>query len=258
MKRLLVLALAVTGILAAGCIVRLGTFDRDTNHFVGLASNLTNVDVVSASVQVDFLNSSGTIVDTENVDTCTRTLQKHMDSPIEATSDTNARTVKTTVHPQTFGHKDVADIDEVDENDVDIPDPTGDTLHIKGPITANEDLEDVHVCAAVFDNDGIVLAVGEDDNVGDADGNIDDGDTANFDVSVDISDLTAEDADHNVGDIDSYELWIDARSGSDVTAPAVVGPNDVNVEEATPTPTGTPPTATPTRTSTPTMTPTPP
>ena len=109
MKRLLVLALAVTGILAAGCFVRFGTFYRDTNHFVGLASNVTKVDVVAASVQVDFLNSSGTIVYTKNVTPRTRTLQKQIDSPRGNCAVFDKREDdKETVMPLTFGHKTVA------------------------------------------------------------------------------------------------------------------------------------------------------
>ncbi len=246
MKRLLVLALAITGILAAGCIVRFGTFDRDTNDFVGLASNLTNVNVVAASVQVDFLNSSGTIVDTENVNPCTRTLQKHMDSPVEASapSSIDARSVKTTVRPLTFGTKDVADLD-VDEDTIAITSTADeDTTDITGTIDANEDLENVHVCAAFFDRDGNVIAVGRDFSTDPDD--IDDGHTGTFDVAVDTSAI-------DINDIDQYELWIDAIHSSDVTAPAVIGPNDVNIEAtATPTKTRTPgPSATPTITPTP-------
>ncbi len=218
MKRLLVLALAVTGVLAAGCFVRFGTFNDDSNHFVGLASNLTNVDVVAASVQVDFLNSSGTIVDTENVSPCTRTLQKQMNSPVEATapSSINARTTKETVRPLTFGHKTVADLD-VDEDTIAITTSADEAeTHITGSIDANEDLENVHVCAALFDNDGNVIAVGHDFST--TPGDIDDNHTGTFDVSVDTSDI-------DVGDIDQYELWFDAIAGNDVTAPVVVGPN---------------------------------
>jgi hypothetical protein len=236
MKRLLVLALAVTGVLAAGCIVRFGTFDRDTNQFVGLASNLTNVDVVSASVEVDFLNSSGTIVDTENVSPCTRTLQKHMDSPVTATSDVDARTVKTTVHPLTFGHKSVMDAD-IDEDNIVITTSTDeDETHITGTIDANEDFKSVHVCAALFDSDGNVIAVGKDTGVG----TIDDGDSADFDVDIDTSNI-------DVGDVDQYELWVDGLHSSDIRAPVVIGPNDFDIES----------TPTPTRTATPTVTPTP-
>jgi hypothetical protein len=221
MKRLLVLALAITGILAAGCIVRFGTFNDDTNHFVGLASNLTNVDVVAASVQVDFLNSSGSVVYTRNVSPCTRTLQKHMDSPVEATapSSINARTTKETVKPLTFGHKTVADLD-VDEDIIGITTTADEKeTHITGSIDANEDLENVHVCAALFDNDGNVIAVGHDFST--TPGDIDDNDTGTFDVSVDTGDI-------DVGDIDQYELWFDAIAGNNVTAPVVVGPNDVS------------------------------
>jgi len=240
MKRLLVLALAITGILAAGCIVRFGTFDDDTNQFVGLASNLTNVDVVAASVQVDFLNRSGAIVYTENVSPCTRTLQKHMDSPVEATapSSIDARTTKETVRPLTFGHKAVADLD-VDEDDIEIT-ITDDETHITGSIDANEDLENVHVCAALFDNDGNVIAVGKDFST--TPGDIDDNDTGTFDVSIDTGDI-------DVDDIDQFELWFDAIADNDVTAPVVVGPEDLDDFSGTATPT-----PTPTRTSTPTPT----
>ena len=248
MKRLLVLALAITGILAAGCIVRFGTFDDDTNQFVGLASNLSNVDVVAASVQVDFLNRSGAIVYTENVSPCTRTLQKHMDSPVEATapSSINARTTEETVRPLTFGHKAVADLD-VDEDGIEIT-ITDDETNITGSIDANEDLENVHVCAALFDNDDNVIAVGHDFST--TPGDIDDNDTGTFDVSIDTGDI-------DVDDIDQFELWFDAIADNDVTAPVVVGPDDIDDFTATPTPTGTPPTSTPTPASTPTPTATP-
>jgi len=216
-KKLLVLLLALIGILAAGCIVRFGTFNDDTNQFVGLASNLTNVDVVAASVQVDFLNSSGTVVYTRNVDPCTRTLQKKMDSPVEATapSSINAKTTKETVRPLSFGHKDVADLD-VDEGNIEM-DITDAETHITGSIDANEDLEEVHVCAALFDNDGNVIAVGHDFST--TPGDIDDNDTGTFDVSIDTGDI-------DIDDIDQYELWFDAIAGNEVTAPEVVGPND--------------------------------
>jgi hypothetical protein len=241
MKRLLVLALAVTGILAAGCFVRFGTFNEDTNHFVGLATNALNVDVVAASVQVDFLNSSGTIIDTENVSPCTRTLQRHMDSPVEATAPLalNARSVKTTVRPLTLGTKPVADLD-ADEDDVVITTSADeDETHITGSIDANEDLENIHVCAALFDNDDNVIAVGRDFST--TPGDIDEDESGTFDVSIDTSEI-------DVDDIDQYELWFDAIAHDGITAPVVVGPNGVDIE-TTPTPTKTPtPTVTPTPT----------
>ena len=245
MKRLLVLALAITGILAAGCIVRFGTFNDDTNHFVGLASNLSTVDVVAASVQVDFLNSSGTVVYTKNVSPCTRTLQKKMDSPVEATapSSINARTTKETVRPLTFGHKTVADLD-VDEDDIEIT-TTADEVHIEGTVdVGDDDLDDVHVCAALFDDDGDVIAVGDDDT---SPSDIDSDNSGTFDVTIDTSDI-------DIDDIDQFELWVDAltHSPSDVTAPVVFGPEDFDDFSGTATPT-----PTPTSTSTPTITPTP-
>jgi len=241
-RKLLIPLLALIGILAAGCIVRFGTFNDDTNQFVGLASNLTNVDVVAASVQVDFLNSSGSVVYTRNVSPCTRTLQKHMDSPVEATapSSINARTTKETVRPLTFGHKTVADLD-VDEDDIEIT-TTADEVHIEGTVdVGDDDLDDVHVCAALFDNDGDVIAVGDDDT---SPSDIDSDNSGTFDVTIDTSDI-------DIDDIDQFELWVDAltHSPSDVTAPVVFGPDDFDDFSGTATPTPTP-TSTPTPTAT--------
>jgi hypothetical protein len=254
MKRLLIAALALLGILSAGCIVRFGTLTNtnDTADFVGLASNLTNLDVVAASVQVDFLDSSGLVISTVNASPCTRTLQKHKDSPVEASlpSGVTAKKVRTTVHPLSFGTKVVADLD-VNEDNIAIT-TSGDTMHIKGPVkVGSDDLFSVHVCAALLDKDGNVLAVG-DDTTSPADINSDASGT--FDVAIDTSIMS------DTGDIHQFELWVDAlvHHPTDVTAPVVIGPNDVADFEATPTPTvtGTPPTATPTKTPTPTATPT--
>ncbi|MGD0765909.1 MAG: hypothetical protein ABR978_06345 [Dehalococcoidia bacterium] len=251
MKRLLIAVLALVGILSAGCIVRFGTLtnENDTADFVGLASNLTNADIVAASVQVDFLDSSGSVISTVNASPCTRTLQKHMDSPIEASlpAGVTAKKVRTTVHPLTFGTKVVADLD-VNEDDIAIT-TSDDTMDIKGTIdVGGDDLYSVHVCAALLDRDGNVLAVG-DHTASPADINSDASGT--FDVPIDTSIMS------DTGDIHQFELWVDAlvHHPTDVTAPVVVGPNDVADFEATATPG---PTSTATATSTPTTAPTPP
>ena len=244
MKRLLVLALAITGVLAAGCIVRFGTLyeQDDTSHFVGLASNLSTLDVVAASVRVDFFDSGNRLLDTEFVSPCTRTLQVKKDSPFEviAPAGVTANHVQTTVYPLTLGKKAVADLD-VDEDDIVITTSDG-TTHIKGTVdVGDDDLYAVHVCAALFDNDGNVLAVGSHTTTP---ANIDSDDSGTFDVSMDTSGID------DIGDVDQFELWVDAlvHNPNDVTAPVVVGPDDVAFE-GTPAPTKTatpvPPTATP-------------
>jgi hypothetical protein len=158
-----------------------------------------------------------------------------------------AKSVRTTVHPLSFGTKVVADLD-VNEDDIAIT-TDGDNMHIEGTVdVGNDDLFSVRVCAALLDNDDNVLAVG-DDTLGD----IDSDDSGTFDVSVDTSNVS------DTGDIDQYELWVDAlvHHPTDVTAPVVVGPNDVADFEATATPGPThTPTATPTETPVPTATPT--
>jgi hypothetical protein len=217
MKRLLVLALAVTGILAAGCVVRFGTLytQDNTSHFVALASNLTNVDVVAASVQVDFYDSGNRLLKTEFTGPCTRTLQKGKDAPIEAVLPTGitANHVQTTVRPITFGTKAVADLD-VDNIQITTADST---THITGDIdVGNKDLYAINVCAALLDRHGNVLKVGRHAA---SPVDIDADDSGNFDVS-----MTADE------DATQFEIWIDAvtHSPSDITAPVVVGPEDIS------------------------------
>lgn len=109
-------------------------------------------------------------------------------------------------------------------------------VNITGTIDADEDLTKVHVCAALFDSDGNVIAVGAQTGVG----TIDDGSSKDFDVDIDTSSI-------DVDDIDQYELWFDGLHKSDIRAPVVAGPNDFKISP-TPTPTNT---ATPTPTATP-------
>ena len=239
MKRLLVVALAVTGILAAGCIVRFATLYEtdDTSHFVGLASNLSTIDVVAASIQVDFYDSGNRLLATEFVTPCTRTLQVKKDSPFEAVvpAGVTANHVQTTVRPLTIGKKAVADLD-VDNIEITT---SSDTMHIKGDIeVGRKDLFAVRVCAALLDKHGDVLKVGS--HLA-SPSSIDDHDSGTFDISIPSDD-----------DATKYQLWVDAlvHNPNDVTAPVVVGPSSIKL--ATPTPT-----ATATRTPTPTVTPTP-
>ncbi len=209
MKRLLLAALVITGILATSCFVRYGslTIEDNTSHFAGFATNLSAVDMVSASVQVDFYNSGNVLVDTEFVAPCTRTLQIGMDSPIEvdALDGVVADHVQTTVRPLTFGHKTVADLDV---HNIGAATDAGVT-HIVGVIDADEDLNSVHVCAALLKSDGTVVKVGEK-----AAGNFDAGDSATFDVTMEA------------GAASRFELWVDGLRGTDPTAPVVVGPLD--------------------------------
>jgi hypothetical protein len=130
-----------------------------------------------------------------------------------------AKSVRTTVHPLSFGTKVVADLD-VNEDDIAIT-TDGDTMHIAGTVdVGGDDLFSVHVCAALLDNHGNVLAVG-DDTTSPAD--IDSDESGTFDASIDTTNIS------DTGDIDQYELWVDAlvHHPTDVTAPVVVGPNDV-------------------------------
>jgi len=245
MRRLLVLLLALIGIVAGGCIIQFSTLyqdDASRTHFVGLASNLTKADVVSASVEVKFFDSSNNLLATQFVSPCTRTLQAHQSSPVESIipKGVTVKRTETVVHPVTFGEKMVPDFDiknvTVDED--------GTVTHLKGDVknSDNETFYAVQVCVAFFDDDEDVVRVGR-AYLDPA--KLSEGATGSFDIAIDDMPTDAE----------QYELWVDAttRSPTDVTAPVVEGPDDIpGVATATPTVTGTPgPTDTPTATPTP-------
>ena len=139
MRKLFVGLLAIAGLLAAGCIIQFATLYKDDagrTHFVGLASNLTNADVVDAVVEIRFYDNSNNLLDTRFVNPCTRTLQDHQSSPVESIlpPGVTANRTESIVHPLTFGAKLVPDFDvtgvtlEVD----------GDITHLKGTVE-NED-----------------------------------------------------------------------------------------------------------------------
>ncbi|MDI6858236.1 MAG: FxLYD domain-containing protein [Dehalococcoidia bacterium] len=238
MRKLFVGLLAIVGLLAAGCIIQFATLYKDDagrTHFVGLASNLTNADVVDAVVEVRFYDSSNNLLDTRFVNPCTRTLQDHQSSPVESIlpPGVTASRTENIVHPLTFGTKLAPDMDVSDVKlQVD-----GDTTHLTGKVE-NDDSKTfyaVQVCAAFYDDDGDVVRVGR---VFLDPAKLSRGATGTFDIA--IEDMPS--------DVEEYQLWVDAtvRNPTDVTAPVVVGPKNLPGAEATATPTATPePTATP-------------
>jgi len=244
MRKLLVPLLALIGIVAGGCIIQFSTLyvdDVSRTHFVGLASNLTNADVVSASVEVKFFDSSNNLLATESVSPCTRTLQAHQSSPVESIipAGVTAKRTETVVHPLTFGEKMVPDFDIKNiKKEVD-----GDVTHLKGEVknSDNRTFYAVQVCAAFFDDDDDVVRVGR-DYLDPA--KLSEDATGAFDIAIDKMPTEAK----------QYQIWVDAtiRSPTDVTAPVVEGPDDIpGLATATPTATGTPtPTSTPTPTAT--------
>jgi hypothetical protein len=240
----LVGVLAIAGLLAAGCIIQFGTIFKDDagrTHFVGLASNLTAADVVDAVVEIKFFDSSNNLLATEFVNPCTRTLQDHHSSPIEAIipAGVTANRTETVVHPQTFGTKLVPDLD-VSDIAVQID---GDITHLTGTVDNddNRTFQAVRACAAFYNDDGDVVRVGR------AYLNpvrLSSGDSGVFDIA--IEDMPT--------DTEEFQLWVDAttRNPTDVTAPVVEGPDEIPGAAATGTPTATPTvTATPTATATP-------
>jgi hypothetical protein len=242
-RRLFIGLLALVGLLAGGCIIQFATLyedDAGRTHFVGLASNLTDADVVDAVVEVKFFDSSNHLLATAFVNPCTRTLQHKQSSPVEVTipAGVTANRTETVVHPMTFGSKLVPDL-EINNIEVEVD---GDVTHLTGTVENddNETFYAVQVCAAFYDDDGEVIRVGR---VFLDPAKLSRDDSGDFDIAI-------EDA----GDVEEYQIWVDAtvRNPTDVTAPVVEGPDDL----PEPGETGTP-TATPTETATPTVTPTP-
>lgn len=218
MKRLLIPLLAFVGILAAGCIIQFSTLYKDSSdrtHFVGLASNLTDVDVVDAAVEVKFFDSTNNLLATEFVSPCTRSLQARQSSPVESIipAGVTADRTETVVHPMTFGAKVVPDLDfkniEVKMH--------GDVTHLVGEIKNSDNITfyAVQVCAAFYD-DGDVVRVGR---AFTDPARLSRGRTGDFDIG--IEDMPS--------DAEEYQLWVDAttRSPADVTAPVVHGPADI-------------------------------
>ena len=255
MKRLLLAGTAVIGLLATACVIQFTTLfvdDEDRTHFVGLASNLTDGDVVSAVVEVQYFDRSNNLLATDFVATCTRTLQSGQSSPFESIIPAGVAVsrAETVVHSLTFGERPTPDFDF---EDIEF---TGDAegTHVTGVIENNDDItyRAVQVCAAFFDEDGNVVRVGR---------AFTDGSTlvggAEGDFDVVIADLPS--------DTETYQLWADAtkRNPIEVTAPVVRASASLPSLTPTPTHTGTPsatptPSATLTPTATPTSTATPP
>ncbi len=241
--------IALVAVLASGCFVLGGTLFISGNDsvFVGLARNaLKNAQVVEADVEVKFYDGD-TLLSTKVVRICTRTLQSDDGSataPFKAVLKNNKKAdrVETRVLARLpLGKKDLPDLDVNNLNVAWI----GSDFVITGDLENDgDDLEDVKVCAAMLDDDGNVLNVGEDD-VGD----IDEDDDASFEITI-----------KRDSDAEEIQIWVDGEMNNDVTRPVKGSksvPNKTATPTRTPTPTNTPtPTSTPTDTATPTETPT--
>jgi hypothetical protein len=239
-KRLLLVALAAAGILATACITQFTTLfvdDDDRTHFVGLASNLTDVDVVSAVIEVNYFDGSNNLLATDFIPTFTRTLQAGQSSPFESIipAGVTASRAETIVHPMTFGERPTPDFDF---EDIDFSSDSEGT-HVTGTIENNDDIiyRGVQVCAAFFDDDGDVLRVGR---AFTDPSRLSGGGDGDFDIV--IADLPSE--------AETYQLWVDAtkRNPIEVTAPVVRASANIPSPTETPTPTAT---VTPTPTATP-------
>ncbi len=251
MKRLAIIAAATLGIaaVASACIQNAG-FTRIGSHdvFAGEIQNDTSADILAHDVLVAFLDSDGDVVDTEEVESCLRSLQSgetdffSVESE-ESYSDTTSAIGRVDSDSLEFG--DTADGD-FELTDITVErDEDGEILRVDGTITNldEEDLDDPAVCAVVYDDDGNVVVVAKDEDIDD----LAEDESATFSLEIDVPDSTST--------VDHVDVWADGIEDDTPVDPVSEEDLDVAICEATATPTNTA-TSTSTATGTPTDTPT--
>ena len=251
MKRLAIIAAAALGIaaVASACIQNAG-FTRIGSHdvFAGEIQNDTSADILAHDVLVAFLDSDGDVVDTEEVESCLRSLQSgetdffSVESE-ESYSDTTSAIGRVDSDSLEFG--DTADGD-FELTDITVErDEDGEILRVDGTITNldEEDLDDPAVCAVVYDDDGNVVVVAKDEDIDD----LAEDESATFSLEIDVPDSTST--------VDHVDVWADGIEDDTPVDPVSEEDLDVAICEATATPTNTA-TSTSTATGTPTDTPT--
>jgi len=251
MKRLSIIAAATLGIaaVASACIQNAG-FTRIGSHdvFAGEIQNDTSADILAHDVLVAFLDSDGDVVDTEEVESCLRSLQSgetdffSVESE-ESYSDTTSAIGRLDSDSLEFGETADGDFELTGitvERDED-----GEILRVDGTITNldEEDLDEPAVCAVVYDDDGNVVVVAKDEDIDDL--AEDESDT--FSLEIDVPD--------SISTVDHVDVWADGIEDDTPVDPVSEEDLDVEICAATATPTNTA-TSTSTATGTPTDTPT--
>jgi hypothetical protein len=250
---LIVLVVAGLATMAQTCRIRnisLVEIDGD-KYYAAEIVNETDADLLAHRFLVAFLNDDLEVIDTKTVEGCLRSLQSDSSDFFSVASDEDPEDIEVAISRVDFnglraGQTVGGDLEfsntEATHNEDD------DTLVVTGRI-ANEDsvdLEDVRVCAVVFDDDGNVVITERSSNM-----DIDEDDDAGFTLTMNVPDEDDVNLDH-------VDLWADGLNDGDPTTPVDDADNDIEVCDDPPN-TATPNlTQTATATSTATATTTPP
>jgi hypothetical protein len=257
--------LVIAGVLLAGIIGLAGTcriqnvsLTKIGSHdvYAGEIKNDSGVNILGHNVIVAFLNSSNTVVDTQTVEPCLRSLQNGATDFFSATSDQPAADTSVGLARIKFdsafkvgtaatGDVSLSGITTVRENDTD--------LVVAGTVKNldSTELTDVVACIVVYsDADKVVLVEKDDTSLSDLSHNESD----TFHITVTVPDSTSI--------VDHVDVWVDGLSDGVAIVPESSTGHNVTVRSATDTPTATrtptlTPTPTPTSTATPTATSTP-
>lgn len=219
-----------------------------TDTYAGEVVNNSGVDFLGTAVDVAFLDASGNVVETDQVEPALRSFQDGATNffsvaaaaPPSDTSSAIARlaTDSTLVRGTTVaGYVSLSNV--AAQRDV-----GGTTLRVTGTITNYDSvvLADPHVVAVVRDDSGNVVVVGSETGISD----LAEGQSATFSVEVGVPDSTAT--------VSSVDIWADGLEDGVPVNPVSFTAVAAAVVTATATPTDT---ATPTATATSTPTPIP-
>lgn len=255
MKKLILLGLAIAGLssLAATCVIKNTALTEINNKatFGAEMDNETTVDILGHRYKVAFLDSSNNVLEVKTVDGCLRSLQAGNSDFFSATSTYDKDEATKTLQrlaPEDASFK----IGTTADGNISIANVVvtrdNEDLVVTGRVTNNgpDDLEDVRVCAVVYNDNDEVSTTQRDNDTYD----LDDDEAANFSITVKVAD------DRN--DTDTVDLWVDGLNkdeGDKPTEPDSKLNNGVqecsNTPTRTPTNTGTiPATNTPTATNT--------
>lgn len=213
---LLVLAGASLAAFAGTCVFR-NDATTDVNGDAVYGSELRNetgVDFLGHKFVVAFLNDDLVVIETQTVDGCLRSLQADASDFFSVDSNEDFDDVEVVLRrvatDSTLKLGETVDGELTYDNIEAIRD--GNELVVTGNVenTSGDDLEDVRVCAVVYNNTDDVSVVERDDTTFD----LDDGDDANFSITLEVGD--------DEDDSDFVDIWGDAINiddGDDVTSP---------------------------------------
>ncbi len=230
-----VLAVASLAAFAGTCVFR-NDSTTDVNGDAVYGSELRNetgVDFLGHRFVVAFLNDDLDVIETQTVDGCLRSLQADASDFFSADSGEDFDDVEVVL--RRLATDSTLKLGETVAGELTFDDVEatrdGNDLVVTGNVenTSGDDLEDVRVCAVVYNNDDDVSVVERDDTTFD----LDDNDDANFSITLEVGD--------DDDDSDLVDVWADAINiddGDDVTSPeSELG---VNVEDCDPANTATP------------------